>query len=298
MNIYSIFIDNYNNNTSYNNDEDKKLIQACKENNIERVKYLAEQCADVNSIYLSFKFIIQFKIPLIMVACQLENLEMVKCLVEHGANVNINDNLYNTPLYLTCSYNNIFDVAKYLIDHGADVNCVNGGNTALISACDNTYGNDNLDVIKYLVEHGANVNYRNCNNETPLYFACKHNNIERVKFLVEHGANIDFYVKNGEYLPLISVCLLNFVDIVKYLVEHGADVNIKVYKYVCRRSNYEIFKYILGIMAEQNYNELKKVINNTERYLKRNLSISETDKQTILNNDIPITIRNNEIFNS
>lgn len=187
------------------------LHYAAYMNDLERVKLLIEQGADVNVADHLMQTPLQF-------ATDNNNFEMTKFLVEHGADVNAkNDNggsvLFNAAAtgnlelveYLVnqerCIIENSgvlhgavksgnLEMVKWLIEHGADVSDFYLNDTVLGWTINNT----NPDILHYFVEQvGVDVN-ASINRKihyTALECAVKHNNFESVKFLVEHGARIN-----------------------------------------------------------------------------------------------------------
>ena len=57
--------------------------------------------------------------------CRTNNLDMIKCLVENGADVNCTDNLMERPIHFACDRGDkALELVKFLVANGADVNCV------------------------------------------------------------------------------------------------------------------------------------------------------------------------------
>ena len=131
-----------------NKDGNTPLIKACKKENKNIVKLLIEYGADVNK----------------------ENKNIVKLLIEYGADVNKENKDGNTPLIYSCNHY-YKDIAELLIENGADVNKENkDGDTPLIKACEKKY---NGNIVKLLIENGADVNKENKDGNTPLIKACE-----------------------------------------------------------------------------------------------------------------------------
>jgi len=157
------------------------------------------------------------------------NVDLVKYLVEQGANIKAKYMWNNTPLHYACDFGytplsfQYLDVVKYLVEQGADVNAADDDNydsTPLHYAC----RSKNPDMVKYLVEQGANVNAKAWGNSTPFHDACMKGNLEIVKYLVEQGADVE--AKAGtKTTPLCYACWNRHLEVVKYLIEEkGADV--------------------------------------------------------------------------
>lgn len=156
---------------------DEKLHWACMLNDLEEVKYLVENGADVN------KTDNDGKTPLLMALREYTD-NIIIYLVENGADVNKADKHGDTPLLDACS-NNSLKIVRYLIENGAQksINKANNtGSTPLYWACDH----NNLELITYLVENGAvnTINIVDDFEEGPLYCACHNNNVTYSRELI------------------------------------------------------------------------------------------------------------------
>lgn len=189
-------------------------------------------------------------------ACAEGNLEMVKQLVRDGANVNCKTSIGrtdgNTPLDISCFHAN-YDIFKFLIEKGADFKKMEtDGWTYLHTASEG----GNLDIIKYLIKNGIHIQSKTSNGRTPLHEACQHGHLDVIHFLIQNGADLyekrddwiflfdacishnlevvkflmdkgeDIHCQNSEKTtPLHVACGAGNLEIVKYLIEKGANVN-------------------------------------------------------------------------
>ena len=240
------------------------LTKAIEKGNLEIVKYLVENGADIKDNDSN---------TALTVASRNGNLEVVKYLVENGADINDKDNYGDTAL-MVASWNGNLEVVKYLVENGADIDENSHGKTALMIASekDNEDKDDlekermmrmkiemmraslmngadinakNYDdwtagpfrygelsyyeIIKYLVENGADINIKYNNGSTVLMKASKSGNYEIVKLLIENGADINDKDNDGN-TALMSAFSGNYfsrdrLEIVKYLIKSGADIN-------------------------------------------------------------------------
>jgi len=174
--------------------------------NLELVKYLVGQGADVNARGID-------GMTVLLYASKSGNLELVKYLVDDlGMNIKEKDKLGFTPLHYSLISGNV-DVIKYLVENGADVNakliksdgyrlCLyfsdirksgfdvlkgesfvfSRGDTPLLIAVSRS---SEVDVVKYLIRSGANVNVRSDSGLNLLHVAAKVGNLEVLKYLVE-----------------------------------------------------------------------------------------------------------------
>lgn len=174
-------------------EETTPLTAAVELNNLDMVKFLVENGADINGKEIS---------PLLAATyIGSRTFDIVKFLIEHGANVNVRNKRGETPLYNAFCNSDGIEMIKFLIKHGANVNAADNtdGETPIFVAprwIDEGYS-QHLDKFTYLIEHGADINFRNKNGETPLMIAAKFNKIAAARILIEHGADITIKDNNG-----------------------------------------------------------------------------------------------------
>jgi hypothetical protein len=118
------------------------LLKAVDAGNLEKVKLLVEEGADVNykNIIKDEEGDVDGETALIN-ACFEDNLEMAKLLVSLGANVNIPDNYGQTALMYLCEMNLSYDDGHY----------------------------DFVEFVKFLLYSGADINIRDSDGHTVLY---------------------------------------------------------------------------------------------------------------------------------
>jgi hypothetical protein len=148
------------------------LIEAASRGDLEKVKRLLNEGADVNA---KNKY---GQTPLHWAATW-GHLDIVKLLVDRGADINAKDEDGETPLHWAAA-NDHLDVVEFLLDRGADVNAKSGyGQTPLHWAA--TYSR--LDIVKLLLDRGADVNAKNGDGKTPLDLARERGRWDIVNFL-------------------------------------------------------------------------------------------------------------------
>ena len=139
--------------------------------NVEVIKYMISQGADVND-YDALEWAI--KGPF-----NRNNADMLKYLVSQGTDIKkVGDKLL-------CETENI-ETVKYLVSQGADVNVKdNYGKTPLHAAASRYEG---IECAKLLVSNGADVNERDKNGKTPLDYAKENVRTEIINYLRSVGA--------------------------------------------------------------------------------------------------------------
>ena len=186
-------------------DKNKELFLAVRAGELEKVKELIENGADVNAAGDE----IFCRTPL----CFASDIEIAKLLIENGADVNANLGGI-APLHWAGA-----QTAKLLIEHGADVNVRDGyGKTPLYYA--------DAETAKVLIENGADVNAKSFYGHTSLHYI---EDVETAKVLIENGADIN--AKDCGWTPLGFACCTGNLEMAKLLIEKGADINITSHVY-------------------------------------------------------------------
>ena len=148
------------------------LILALRDGNLEKVKALIAEGADINLCdwYGRTPF---FHV----ISKRIVDMMMIEFLVSKGADVNLHPTNGNTPLQESIRKKGI---PEFLINHGADVNAPPGSrivplNEAILSK--------NNELIKLLLEKGVDVNVHDNRSRTPLSLAVKSGRLELAEVL-------------------------------------------------------------------------------------------------------------------
>ncbi len=223
----------------------KSLQEAAKDGDIEQVKKLIAQGADIDE---KGKY---GRNALHAACCYKGRSAIIRLLIDHGANVNARDVAESTPLHFAARYADKQTV-ELLLTKGADVNAKNKkkGRTPLFEAMTSpiagrkevvellvakgakvsafhlaAYMGDMGKLEKYLQE-GINVNTPGEFNNTALHAASNSGKKNIVEFLISKGALVD--AKDAfSMTPLFYAACNNYQDIVDLLLAEGADVSAK-----------------------------------------------------------------------
>lgn len=229
------------------------FLKAVKKGDIERIKELISQGADVNAKDN------RGMTPLHQAAFYGQR-EVAKVLIVRGANVNETDTAGQTPLHIAANFGAKF-IPELLLANGASISARDkAGNTPLHAAT--YFWNCQKDLLELLIAKGSDVQARNKVGQTPLHRVCMIRRRHRrlyipAEVLLAHGAKVDakdksgntpihFAVKNGhgklidllqakgaiiskDYKPdndtLLDMAWRNDAYHLELLLDYGADVN-------------------------------------------------------------------------
>lgn len=217
--------------------KDQLLFQAAEEGNLDRIRSLIQNGADVNGKmgYLTPLVLavssnrlatVQLLLALgadpnlsdpLMIAV-MKDTEIVRSLVKAGANVNVEDNLYKyTPLIFASGMrDDEFKKQKELGFQGPVPDC--------------------LETVRILVKAGANINHVDSFEDTPLRKAVtcyKTYNIPMIRLLLDLGADVNQrrekeYDGDGNTVLMKAVDeygLYKKTDVIELLLKRGANPN-------------------------------------------------------------------------
>lgn len=196
------------------------LIEAIKHNQNMIVKFLIENGTNVNTKY--------HEETALMCASKAHNMEFIKLLLFQNANVNIIDQTGKSALiyaieniYGKYNIESIYNIIELLLDRDAEIDIVdNNGVTPLIYSIKA----GNIEIVKLLLDKGANPNVCGKNEDTPLIYAVKTGNIEIVKLLIDKDAKPNVCGKDGIF-PLFYAIHEQYEDIVQLLINNNANVD-------------------------------------------------------------------------
>lgn len=215
------------------------LHEACARSQIEIVKYLIEQGADINAL-CDFHYT-----PL---NHAWRSPEIALFLIDKGADVTIRQRYGNTCLHDFCRNmtSDSIPVIKALLAAGAeaDINIKDDigtfypiHNLLRISLPSNIY----IEVVQLFLDYGLDINQKDKYGQTPLYYAFIHADWQLVEFMLSKGADINKTIK----IPLHTSS--KSLNCLKYLIEsYNYDINyinqtdeagMTALHYACRINN-------------------------------------------------------------
>jgi ankyrin repeat protein len=224
-----------------------RLIDAVKRGDVNAVRALAAQKADVNAQDADGSTALHW-------AAQRDDVVMVDALIAAGANVKAKTRYNVTPLSLACTNGDAKlvdrllkagadpnerseegqtalmissltgkpDAVKLLVETGADVNAVEPykGQTALMWAA----SEGNAAAVDVLLTHGADVNAKSKSGFTPLLFAVRNDHRDSAEALLNHSANVNDVAPDGT--SALNMAVVNaYFDLAAFLLDRGANPN-------------------------------------------------------------------------
>lgn len=193
------------------------LLAAADEGNVDRVRSLIAEGADVNATTGSGP-------TALILAVEGGYLDVAKILLSKGADVNAKDNSGQTALIYAAKKGHL-DILQQLLERGADLNVRDkDGNTALGLAV----GLGHTGVVQALVDKGADVNGEQGNYWLPLAIAAEEGHTDIVQMLLSKGATVNAKDAYGWTALCWAVAVFEgHTDVVKALIAANADVNVK-----------------------------------------------------------------------
>lgn len=190
------------------------LINAARNGNETRVRFLLEKEADVNIRETD-------GMTALMWSSYNGYDGIVRLLLDNGANVDIQNENGWTSLHCASRFGHT-TIVKLLLDHGADVNVQEMNNwTSLMWSSYSGY----INITRLLLKYGADIDIRNENDWTALHCATLQGNKEIIESLVEYGADVNIQDIDGK-TALMMAAEKGYIKIVRLLLDNGADVNI------------------------------------------------------------------------
>ena len=197
-----------------NAQDDMRLIQAVKDQDIATARVLLDSGIDVNEIEADGSKALHWSI-------HRDNAEISRLLIEAGIDVNAK-NRYEVAALSLAANNGNSELVSMLLDAGAFPNTAMAENeTALMTAARTGV----TESVEMLIDAGANVNERESwRGQSALMWAAGEGNLEVVELLIEKGADISARSTRG-FTPLLFAAREGKTEIVKSLIDLGADIN-------------------------------------------------------------------------
>jgi len=212
---YGQTLDEFRRAVALRNSRAEALVEAVKLADLEAVKRLIDEGADVNAEN-------QAGYTPLLAAASDGQVVIAKVLLSNGADVN-KHNQHGRTLLHEASWNGHVSAAELLLANGAEVNARDSKRaTPLHGAVRRTH----VAVVKLLLAKGAGVNARDSSGATPLHRAVAKSHVAIIKLLLTKGADLNARDRRGD-MPLHRAIRIGDTTVVQLLLTHGADANAK-----------------------------------------------------------------------
>jgi len=244
---------------------DSPLYNACIRKNIEIIKLLLQNGADINIInnYDGNTILHGICEEIDYYSNKEENFKIFELLLKTSdiSIINMQNNENQTPLSIMCE-KKIINIIKLLLDNGSDPNIIlNGKSLFFILFIDNDI--ININIIKLLLDNRFNPNIKDSNGDTPLIHLCSYDNGDKyyndIIHLLLDTSNININITNKyNHTPLYIACKKSKinVNIIKILVENGAkliiDNDLSIYN--------ELDIIIFNILIQNKYFSIDNIL--------------------------------------
>ncbi|XP_046336687.2 putative ankyrin repeat protein RF_0381 [Haliotis rufescens] len=225
-------------------DDDNTILHvACKEGNVEIVKYIHSQ----NIIDTESRG--DYGNTPVMFAALYRQMEVFFFLVKMGAHLSKLDDDGENILHLSSRGGDVEIVNCILKRNVVDINSEgDDGVTPLMLAA---YFR-RRQVFYLLIERGANTSAVDCDNDNILHYSCRGGDVEIVNYVLTHKiVNINSRT-NALETPVLVAALRGKTKVFQLLIERGADIakthdRTKLLKFACKIGDANIVKRVLNL---------------------------------------------------
>ncbi len=193
---------------------DHALADAAKKNDVETVRVLLNQRADVNEPQADGATALHW-------AAYWDDIETAGRLIRAGANVNAANDYGVMPLIIACT-NGSAPMVEELLNAGANANAALPSGQTVLMTCARA---GNVETLKALLDHEADVNAKEKKKgQTALMWAVAQKHADAAKTLIEHGADIHLR-SSGGFTPLLFAARSGDVESARVLLDAGVSVD-------------------------------------------------------------------------
>ena len=218
------------------------LMWACGRDQLEIVKFLVENGADVNSLDRMGLSALYYSIlnghtneideilaghgadvnfskgnSLLFLAARQGKEKTVELLLKKNADPNLQNSVGKTAIHIAAEYNHLTIVAALLADKADAAIKDNFARTPLHQAAIEGFGK----IAELLVANGSTVNEKDNFGRTPLFYAERHGHKKIAEFLQAKGGLSDEHEKNVGYSPLLAKEMEEKEAVIWYLGHTG-----------------------------------------------------------------------------
>src|SRR5262245_47249755 len=196
--------------------EELRLVDAVKNQDLQEVRALLGQHADVNLRSEDGS-------TALLWAAHWNDLQTAELLVRAGADANVANDFRMTPLSQACT-NASSAMVDLLLKAGANPNTPIATGETPVMTCARS---GNAETVRMLVVHGADVNATEpAQHQTAAMWAAAERHTQVLRTLIEVNADLKAHTKTG-FTPLHFAARFGDVESVSMLLDAGVDVNIR-----------------------------------------------------------------------
>src|SRR5262249_24358421 len=196
--------------------EDLRLVDAVKHQDLQQVRALLGKRADVNVRSEDCS-------TALLWAAHWNDLHTAELLVRAGADANLANDFRMTPLSQACT-NASSAFVDLLLKAGANPNTPIATGETPVMTCART---GNADAVRTLLVHGADVNAKEpTQNQTAAMWAAAERHTHVLRTLIEMKADLNAHTRTG-FTPLHFAARVGDVETARMLLDAGVDVNTR-----------------------------------------------------------------------
>ena len=196
--------------------EDFRLVDAVKSQDLQKVRTLLGQHADVNGRAEDGS-------TALLWAAHWNDLQTAELLIRAGADGNVANDFRMTPLSQACT-NASSALVELLLKAGANPNTPIATGETPVMTCARS---GNAEAVRMLVVRGADVNANEpAQHQTAAMWAAAERHTQVLRTLIEVNADLKAHTKTG-FTPLHFAARVGDVESARILLDAGVDVNIR-----------------------------------------------------------------------
>src|SRR5215471_9456790 len=196
--------------------EDFRLVDAVKSQDLQKVRTLLGQHADVNGRSEDGS-------TALLWAAHWNDLQTAELLIRAGADGNVANDFRMTPLSQACT-NASSALVELLLKAGANPNTPIATGETPIMTCART---GNAEAVRMLLVRGADVNAKeSAQHQTAAMWAAAERHTQVLRTLIEVNADLKAHTKTG-FTPLHFAARVGDIESARLLLDAGVDVNIR-----------------------------------------------------------------------
>lgn len=188
--------------------QNRRLVEAVWNSNVETVQQLLDQGADPN-------------------ACEDKTKEVVG-IWDVGTmweNYQSKTDAIPASVLLIAADQNSVPVAKLLLERGADLRATGNNGGGVLTWTSAPVNCRNPEMIQFLLERGADRDAKDLDGATALHRAAERGKLPEIRLLLERGANVNSRQTDGT-TPLMLAAQFGHYDAVQLLLDYGADAKL------------------------------------------------------------------------